>query len=78
MKKISVSFQLFKFMGDFLIATILSVVLALAIESPIVVLEKVMFAPKERSTENILPTTETIRPRRDSTETVQPTAPAQS
>lgn len=65
-------------MGDFLVATVLSVVLALAIESPIVVLEKVMFTPKKRSTGNILPTTETIRPRRDSTEAVQPTAPVQS
>lgn len=59
------SFQLFKYMGDFTAATILSIFVSLALESPIVVLEKVIFGSKKKP--NIIPTTQ-----RD-----EPTAPAQ-
>lgn len=58
-------FQLFKFMGNFTAATILSIFVSLALESPIVVLEKIIFGPKRKP--NVIPTTQ-----RD-----EPTAPVQ-
>lgn len=58
-------FQLLKFLGDFTAASILSVLVSLALESPIVVLEKIIFGPKRKPA--IIPTTQ-----RD-----EPTAPVQ-
>lgn len=66
---------MFKFFGDFLAATILSIVVAFLLESPMVVLEKVMFTPKKKL---VLPTSETVRVRRDSAAVIQPSAPANS
>lgn len=58
-------FQLFKFLGDFAAASILSVLASLALESPIVVLERIVFGPERKPA--IIPTSQ-----RD-----QPTAPIQ-
>lgn len=66
---------MFKFFGDFLAATILSVVVAFLLDSPMVALEKIMFTPKKKL---VLPTSETIRVRRNSATVSQPTAPADS
>ena len=47
-------FQLFKFFGDIIAAILLSIIVSLALESPIVVIEKIMFAPKKKP--NLIPT----------------------
>lgn len=46
-----IKFQLFKFAGDFTLALLLSILASLALESPIVIIEKVIFGGRKRTTE---------------------------
>ncbi|XP_031623683.1 nose resistant to fluoxetine protein 6-like isoform X2 [Contarinia nasturtii] len=47
---------LFKFFGDFIAALLLSIIVSLAFESPIIVLEKILFGSKKKS--NLMPLSE--------------------
>lgn len=69
-------FQFLKFCGDLVVAILLSVVLTLGIESPVIVLEKLMFTPRKKLNIEEPPTNVTSRPLGFETiQAEQPTAP---
>lgn len=77
-KKISIVFyfQLFKYFGDLFAAFLLSMLLTLGIESPVVILENMLFGlcgKRKNTTE--LPTNVTVRPLDESTQQPRQTVP---
>lgn len=68
-------FQLFKYFGDLLVAVLLSILLTLGIESPVVNLENMLFSLCKRKPNNELPTNVTVRPLDESAQHSRQTAP---
>lgn len=57
------------------VAVLLSIILTLGIESPVVILENMLFNLGKRKTNNELPTNVTVRPLDESAQQSRPTAP---
>lgn len=69
------NFQMLKYFGDMVVAILVSIFLTLGIESPVTVLEDVLFSLGRKRNNNEIPINERIRPLDESTQQARPTAP---